>query len=54
MIRAAPGAIPFYPSYTPPSPQPQETQYVLDYNDPLGINSVVDLLFNEAALNKNY
>ena len=39
--------------YKKKQPEP-ETNYVLDYNDPLGINSAVDLIFNEAALNKHY
>lgn len=48
----------YYIPYIPYTPRrkdetPKSTD-ILDYNDPLGINSVVDVLFNEAALNKKY
>ena len=45
---------PYKPYVPKPSDQPPLDTHISDYNDPLAVNSLVDVLFNEAALNKNY
>lgn len=39
---------------TPSFPAPQTDNLLLDYNDPYAVNSLADLILNEAGLNKKY